>query len=243
MRVGAKQDCNGSESNSCSDYSGDEDTKPAKTRAKQNSNRQSKKSETLSSSEVNDDERKTQDVIESDSESEKPDGSKKDVFKLRKPVKTGQSREQTSNKDTEDTKLDSEHNSGTTARHSRRKLENSKNLERLNRKRRTLKERSKLTSSCNDSSDPVDESTSDGENAIDNKLVRGKDSIKYSDLDLRKKSLTLSLCSSTRSGAFNSRGSGGESPRAEPEDDSESFSDTFDESPLVESKQFQVCNV
>ena len=61
------------------------------------------------------------------------------------------------------------------------------------------------------------------------------------DKDLRKRSLTLSLSSSFRS----SRPSGDSPTRdnvstSQDEEDSESFSDAFDESPLVEIKAFQV---
>lgn len=241
-RANTKQDCIASESNSCSDSSGDEEGKMTKTRSKQNNKRQTKKNETQSSSELNEDEIKSRGGLDTDSESEKPTASKKEACRLRKKEPNTRSGENMSNKDTEESKSDSELNSVPTVRHSKRKLEkSSRELNRSSRKR-TLKERSKLSSRCNDSSDQVDESTSDGENVMESKVTRSRDSSKYSDLDLRKKSLTLSLCSSTRSGAFNSRGSEGESPRAEHDDDSESYSDTFDESPLVESKQFQVCH-
>ena len=243
-RTSAKRDCHASESNSYSESSGDEEGKVAKSRAKgvNNSDRPPKIGELQSSYDVNGDNVKARESMESDSEGEKQAASKKDKYQLRKSETKTRRCENVLNKDTEESKSDSEHNSLAASRQSKRKLQKStRDLNRSSKNRRTLKERTKLASGFMDSSDQVDESTSDGENITESKGIRPKDSSKFSDLDLRKKSLTLSLNSSTRSSGFNFRNSGGESPRTERDEDSESYSDTFDESPLVENKQFQVC--
>lgn len=95
-----------------------------------------------------------------------------------------------------------------------------------------------------ESSDQGEDSdaNSDVETTKQDKGLRGitKGSSRTSEKDLRRRSLTLSLNSS-----FRSTRTEGESPTrdvlsASQDEDSESYSDTFDESPLVENKSFQV---
>ena len=86
------------------------------------------------------------------------------------------------------------------------------------------------------------EANSDIETSKNEKGPRAgaKGSSRTSEKDLRRRSLTLNLNSS-----FRSTRTDGESPTREvvstsQDEDSESYSDTFDESPLVENKSFQV---
>lgn len=96
-----------------------------------------------------------------------------------------------------------------------------------------------------ESSDQGEDSdaNSDVETAKQDKGLRGstKGSSRTSEKDLRRRSLTLSLNNSS----FRSTRTEGESPTrdvlsASQDEDSESYSDAFDESPLVENKSFQV---
>ena len=95
-----------------------------------------------------------------------------------------------------------------------------------------------------ESSDQGDDSeaTSDVETSKHEKGARAgsKGSSRTSEKDLRRRSLNLSLSSSFRSSRAE-----GESPTLDvlstsQDEDSESYSDAFDESPLVENKPFQV---
>lgn len=95
-----------------------------------------------------------------------------------------------------------------------------------------------------ESSDQGDDSeaTSDVETPKQEKGPRAgtKSSSRTSEKDLRRRSLNLSLSSSFRSSRTE-----GESPTRDvlstsQDEDSESYSDAFDESPLVENKSFQV---
>lgn len=95
-----------------------------------------------------------------------------------------------------------------------------------------------------ESSDQGDDSeaTSDVETSKQEKGPRAgtKSSSRTSEKDLRRRSLNLSLSSSFRSSRAE-----GESPTRDvlstsQDEDSESYSDAFDESPLVENKSFQV---
>ena len=86
------------------------------------------------------------------------------------------------------------------------------------------------------------EATSDVETSKHEKGPRAgtKSSLRTSEKDLRRRSLNLSL-----SGSFRSSRAEGESPTRDvlstsQDEDSESYSDAFDESPLVENKSFQV---
>lgn len=86
------------------------------------------------------------------------------------------------------------------------------------------------------------EATSDVETSKHEKGPRAgtKSSSRTSEKDLRRRSLNLSLNSSFRSSRAE-----GESPTRDvlstsQDEDSESYSDAFDESPLVENKSFQV---
>ena len=86
------------------------------------------------------------------------------------------------------------------------------------------------------------DANSDVETSKNEKGARGgtKGSSRTSEKDLRRRSLTLNLNSSFRSSRAD-----GESPTRDAlstsqDEDSESYSDAFDESPLVENKSFQV---
>ena len=86
------------------------------------------------------------------------------------------------------------------------------------------------------------EANSDAETSKNEKGLRtgAKGSSRTSEKDLRRRSLTLNLNSSFRSSRTE-----GESPTRDAlttsqDEDSESYSDAFDESPLVENKTFQV---
>ena len=112
-----------------------------------------------------------------------------------------------------------------------------------NSKQSSEKTRSALDNTT-ESSDQGDDSeaTSDVETSKHEKGPRAgsKGSSRTSEKDLRRRSLNLSLTSSFRSSRAE-----GESPTRDvlstsQDEDSESYSDAFDESPLVESKPFQV---
>ena len=102
----------------------------------------------------------------------------------------------------------------------------------------------KMADNTAESSDQGEDSeaASDAETSKQEKGSRAgaKGSSRTSEMDLRKRSLNLSLNSSFRSSRTE-----GESPTRDAlltsqDEDSESYSDTFDESPLVENKPFQV---
>lgn len=110
-----------------------------------------------------------------------------------------------------------------------------------NPKQSSDKTRADNTTESSDQGDDS-EATSDVETSKHEKGPRAgaKGSSRTSEKDLRRRSLNLSLSSSFRSSRAE-----GESPTRDvlstsQDEDSESYSDTFDESPLVENKPFQV---
>ena len=111
-------------------------------------------------------------------------------------------------------------------------------------KQSSNKVKSTAAETTTESSDQGEDSdaNSDVETSKNEKGPRAgaKGSLRTSEKDLRRRSLTLNLNSSFRSSRTD-----GESPTRDvlstsQDEDSESYSDTFDESPLVETKPFQV---
>ncbi|PFX32012.1 BAH and coiled-coil domain-containing protein 1 [Stylophora pistillata] len=85
------------------------------------------------------------------------------------------------------------------------------------------------------------EAVSDADTSKQEKGSRAgaKSSSRTSEMDLRKRSLNLSLNSSFRSSRTEGESPTRDAPFTSQDEDSESYSDTFDESPLVENKPFQ----
>lgn len=148
---------------------------------------------------------------------------------------------------TEDTKHDLAFVASAELKESEKEIHSSDSLKTDDYENNTKQSSDKMRATLDNTTESSDqgddsEATSDVETSKHEKGPRAgaKVSSRTSEKDLRKRSLNLSLSSS-----FRSTRTEGESPTRDvlstsQDEDSESYSDNFDESPLVENKAFQV---